>query len=481
MAIAELSASPSVYFAGAVAIAGVLAICNFSRNRQLARAERRVDDIIDRMSEGYYRATLDGTVVRANPALVEVTGLSSEEELLERTRTMTGGWYVMAGRREQFREQLLREGEVKDFVSEITRFGNDERTWIVENAQLVNDGESGEPLFYEGTAREIRLEMRGDALEERLRKLAANLPGGLFQLRLSANGEFSVPYLSESFFNLMNRGKPRSIENPNDYLKYIHPEDVAGYTAAVAESAAKLIPINHRFRYRSVTNGYVWLHITATPEREKDGATLWHGHVSDVTIERERERQIEHLAYFDTVTGLPKRTILHDRLRAVISACNRRKEMAALLFIDLDNFKQLNDTHGHQAGDKVLEQISGRMVAALRTSDLVCRYGGDEFVVVVDNLGEAADGAVSACQIVSEKLIATLREPISIEGHEVRVSASIGACLIGQGHPEADDIVAAADAAMYQAKRDGGGRHVMHKLDIKTLTAKENGFRRRAG
>lgn len=155
----------------------------------------------------------------------------------------------------------------------------------------------------------------------------------------------------------------------------------------------------------------------------------------------------------DDLTGLPRRTLLLDRLQAAWRHAQRNGEVAALLFIDLDGFKQVNDAHGHDAGDAVLRATAQRLVSGVRSNDSVARLGGDEFVVLL-----ASANSLAGAEVVAGKLLSSLAEPVPYQGQLLRVGASIGVTLVDAGAESPDALLRRADAAMYEAKRAGKGR-----------------------
>jgi len=168
---------------------------------------------------------------------------------------------------------------------------------------------------------------------------------------------------------------------------------------------------------------------------------------------------ISHLAFYDALTGLPNRSLLLDRLQQALHHSQRSGQFMAVLFIDLDNFKTLNDTQGHHVGDELLQQTATRLLGCVRSSDTVARQGGDEFVLVLHGLGSDRHAATRQVMIVGEKIQAALNQPYQLENGLVhRCSASIGICLnTGTGFTS-DDLLKRADIAMYQAKAAGRNR-----------------------
>ena len=197
-----------------------------------------------------------------------------------------------------------------------------------------------------------------------------------------------------------------------------------------------------------------WLTISAV--KGDDGAvTHYVGTHFDITERKKAEEKIEELAFFDQLTGLPNRTLLMDRLKQAMTAGNRNGCFGAVLFIDLDHFKTLNDTLGHDKGDQLLGQVAKRLNASVREGDTVARLGGDEFVVVLGGLNENAREAASQTEVVGEKILATLSQPYRLGEVEHLTTGSVGATLF-QGHATSiDDLLKQADLAMYKSKDTG--------------------------
>jgi diguanylate cyclase (GGDEF)-like protein len=173
---------------------------------------------------------------------------------------------------------------------------------------------------------------------------------------------------------------------------------------------------------------------------------------------REAEDRINTLAFYDPLTGLPNRRLLSDRLQRALTSCVRNHHRGALLFIDLDNFKTLNDTLGHDLGDRLLKEMGARLAATVREGDTAARLGGDEFVLVLEGLSADEDDAVAHTRVVGAKLLEALTKPYQLGGHETCSTASIGATLFEGQAINIDELFKQADLAMYQAKAEGRNR-----------------------
>ncbi|MFZ2854690.1 MAG: EAL domain-containing protein [Rhodocyclaceae bacterium] len=211
-----------------------------------------------------------------------------------------------------------------------------------------------------------------------------------------------------------------------------------------------------------------WMTITAV--RGSDGAvTNYVGTHADITERKAAEAQIRNLAFYDPLTLLPNRRLLVDRLQQALASSARSGREGALLFIDLDNFKTLNDTLGHDKGDLLLQEVAGRLSDCLREGDTVARLGGDEFVVMLEDLSENIGEAAAQTETVGEKILAALCQPYSLHGHEYRSSSSIGITLFAAPHNGIEELMKRADLAMYQAK--AAGRNALRFFDPKMQAA----------
>jgi diguanylate cyclase (GGDEF)-like protein/PAS domain S-box-containing protein len=179
--------------------------------------------------------------------------------------------------------------------------------------------------------------------------------------------------------------------------------------------------------------------------------------VRDISESKAAAEEIRNLAFYDPLTKLPNRRLLLDRIRHSLDASSRTGSKRALLFLDLDDFKLVNDTLGHQIGDLMLAEVAGRMLECVRKSDTVARLGGDEFVVMLEELGATSEEAAAHAKLVAEKILAAVRVPYQLAGHECRIDSSIGLTIFGNEIESTDDVLQQADIAMYKAKSSGAG------------------------
>ncbi|MDO8846358.1 bifunctional diguanylate cyclase/phosphodiesterase [Methylicorpusculum sp.] len=190
--------------------------------------------------------------------------------------------------------------------------------------------------------------------------------------------------------------------------------------------------------------------------RESDNALpLLRIALTDISQQKAANEQIEQLAFFDPLTHLPNRQLFKDRLHKALASSTRNKQYGALLFIDLDNFKMLNDSLGHNKGDMLLQQVARRLLSNVRENDTAARLGGDEFVVMLEDLGTCPEDAAIHVKAAGLKILAALNEPYLLEGYDYRCSSSMGATLFVDHLVEEDELLRHVDIAMYQAKVNG--------------------------
>ncbi len=212
-------------------------------------------------------------------------------------------------------------------------------------------------------------------------------------------------------------------------------------------------------------NGQVypkWLTITAI-KNERGETTEYVAIFSDITARKQAEEEIRNLAFYDALTQLPNRRLLLDRFHLALSVSARSHHYGAVLFLDMDKFKTLNDTLGHDYGDLMLIEVAQRIELCVREVDTVARLGGDEFVVLIDEIGANAEEASQRVALIAEKIRAALALPYQIKGYEYHSSPSIGVCLYRGNEESVDTLLKHADLAMYQAK--DAGRNAVHFFD----------------
>jgi diguanylate cyclase (GGDEF)-like protein/PAS domain S-box-containing protein len=205
-----------------------------------------------------------------------------------------------------------------------------------------------------------------------------------------------------------------------------------------------------------------WTLTSKLPLRDESGEVIGLvGITREINEMRQAEAALQHLATHDPLTNLPNRFLMVDRLTQLLSRAKRYGSAFAVLFMDIDRFKEVNDSYGHEFGDRVLRAVALRLTSAVRQNDTVARIGGDEFVIIL----ETAQGA-EAADTVAQHVHRALRRPLTLEHRRVRVTISTGISVYPQHGEDVDTLLRAADSAMYRAKKEGGDRHLTGLLSV---------------
>lgn len=287
-----------------------------------------------------------------------------------------------------------------------------------------------------------------------LSKISAEVPGIIFQLRRHPDGRYSFPFISEAVRKMYGLAPDQLRKDATAFFQLKHPDDAGHLMESVETSAQNLTRWHIEYRVILPGQGTRWRLADAQPEKTADGSTFWHGIISDITERKETDERIQHMAQYDALTDLPNRALFSDRLQRALAAAKRNRTRFALLFLDFDKFKPINDTLGHAVGDILLQRAAGRMQRCMRESDTIARIGGDEFVVLLPLIENQQDAT-----FVAEKVRMAIEQPFEIDGHVLEISSSIGIAIYPQHGENEIDLSKHADVAMYYAKQ--GGRNTV--------------------
>ena len=325
-----------------------------------------------------------------------------------------------------------------------------ERSWAdyeVEVLQTVAD------LFGTAIQRDRYLKELANA-----NRIVQNTPTILYRMR----GEPSLPmiYISQNI-KLFGHDPAALTASPLLYRSLIHPDDRESAIELMARALGGETGVVE-FRLMTSRGEYRWVEDRYMPLLDSTGRLVEvEGLLSDITERKVAEDKIARLARIDSLTGLPNRTTFTERLRQLFAAGRRGAQAFAVLYLDLDRFKDINDTLGHPIGDRLLITIGERLQQGVRGTDLTARIGGDEFAVLQADLSDTADaGALAA------KLRAAIAEPIQIAGNELHMTASIGIAIYGPDTAAPDDMLAQADVALYRAKEEGRDQYRFHTAEL---------------
>ncbi len=329
--------------------------------------------------------------------------------------------------------------------------------WIESNGKVTERDRQGRALRMIGTMRDITERRATEAVlranEEQFRLIAENVTDLIAVVDAHGKRVYNSPSYRALF------GDAQLLPG-SDAFKEIHPDDRDSVRRVFQDTL--LTGVGNRTRFRFVLGDGSARHIESQGSiiRDASGAVTRLVVVSrDITDRLGTEERIWHLANYDALTNLPNRALLSERIEQELAYARNTRQLLAVLFIDLDNFKRVNDSLGHHAGDELLRQFAERLRGILRTRDVVARQGGDEFIVLLPGLSEP-----SQVNNVCHKILEVARLPFQIGEQEAHVSASIGVSLFPEDGDAADDLLKHADTAMYFAKSEG-------KSDYKLFTA----------
>ena len=336
-------------------------------------------------------------------------------------------------------------------------FARDGReVWLQNDATLVRD-DTGTPLFWQGVIVDITERKRAEVAlrdaEARYRTLVEQIPAVVYTDRAS-DASRSL-YISPRIADLVGYTPEEWLATPDLWQSLLHPEDRARVVSESNRTDASGAPFSQEYRMLARDGGVVWVREESVLVRDAAGAPrFWQGIFIDITERKALEAQLAHQAFHDGLTGLPNRALLLDRIQQALALAARRATTSAVLFLDLDNFKVVNDTLGHDVGDALLTDVGRRLQACLREGDTAARFGGDEFAVVLADLRDASDAVDVAARIV-----AAFQRPFVAGDRAFTITTSIGIVLGGEPGVTPEDLLRRADLAMYRAKARGKNRY----------------------
>jgi diguanylate cyclase (GGDEF)-like protein/PAS domain S-box-containing protein len=264
-----------------------------------------------------------------------------------------------------------------------------------------------------------------------------------------------LAYMSPRVSALLGYEPSAFIDDPELFPSLIHPADREAALAAVHDHWHTGQPLRTEYRLFAADGRTVWVRDEAYSVAQADGRRISQGVLFDTTDQKHLEARLTHAAQHDPLTGLVNRTVLRDQLQARL-ASRRRPSSVAVLFIDIDDFKVVNDTLGHETGDALLLEVGRRLQAERRSRDTAARMGGDEFTILLSGIRGAEDAVM-----VAERIRKTLRRPIQLGDRKLTVAVSIGIAIPTKQTASAEDLLAEADTALYEAKGRGKDRHVV--------------------
>jgi diguanylate cyclase (GGDEF)-like protein/PAS domain S-box-containing protein len=440
-------------------------------DERLADLEARYRSLIDRLpAVVYIDGVHDGdSMVDVSRSVHDMLGITREEWLAS-----CEVWHeiVHPGDRDRViaaSEHSVRSGE--PFHEEFRALHRDGRVvWIREDAVLVRD-EQGAPSYWLGLMLDVtdRVDAQHQLLEAQTKygALVEQIPAIVY-VDL-ADDEMTSSYVSPQIEALLGYTQREYIDDPELWRKMLHPDDREAALEAYVRGRDEGEPFVFEYRLVAKDGSVLWFRDSALVLPDAEGRPhLIQGVMLDITDRRAAEDQIAFLAYHDKLTGLPNRAMFDELLELSLARARRVDEGVAVISVDLDDFKLVNDSLGHEAGDALIAQLAERVREATRDTDLVARPGGDEFLVLLADLDRTPamtggqHGDVITAEAVAARILHGLKAPFTIGDTELYVTASLGISVYPEDAPDAVALLQNADTAMYRSKRSGPGGFLTH-------------------
>ncbi len=412
----------------------------------LAESQARYQSIVETGGAGVLTGDLNGNITFVNESFCKILGYSQEE--------LTGKPFTdflhpddKASVLERFAEGLGHPGV--EYQLEFRAIHKDGHTvWIYPSVSPVfhkNTLTAGMAIVFDITERK-KLEEAVKESEQRYRTILEEIQDNYFETDLAGNFIF----VNDAMCRTMGYSKEELIGM--NYQVFTAKEDaevVYRDFNRVFRTGETMKGLSYKFVDRNGTVGFNELSVSAIKD-EAGKVIAFRGIARDVTERMRLERELNDIATHDFLTGLPNRMLLQDRLNVALAGARRNKTKLAVMMLDLDRFKVVNDTFGHSLGDKVLRASGERLVALVRKSDTVARVGGDEFLVLLPKIARVEDSVR-----VARKILEAFRKPFVINSFKVRITNSVGVAIYPEDGEDSDTLLRNADIAMYWVKEQG--------------------------
>ncbi|OCQ92116.1 diguanylate kinase [Oscillatoriales cyanobacterium USR001] len=462
---------------------------------------KKYRNIFENAVAGIYQTSIQGRYHTANPMLARIYGYSSPDEMMVNLTDIGKQLYVKPNRRDEFQRLLQKQDVIYGFESEVYR-KDGSTIWISESARAIRN-DQGQLIGYEGTVEDITKRKEAEVELHNREALLQGVATAMHHLLTDSDHQGAI------IKALASLGVVIGVDRVYIYETHPHPETGLSALSLRFEWVTNSIQpsINPANRQNltpcsfGLTNWPSILEAThaitdfigSLPQEERelleregllsrlivpirvegqlwgylgfdDGSKLrrrWsEGQISMLmaigesiggALQRQKmEEMIRHEALHDRLTGLPNRTLLAEKLNMALHNARRRESMFALMFLDLDHFKIINDTLGHAVGDRLLQAVVKRLSHCLREGDTIARWGGDEFILLLPHIFRPKDAAA-----IAQRILESLQEKFDLDGHNVAIGSSIGIALYPSDDRDSDSLMKKADAALYRAKQEG--------------------------
>jgi diguanylate cyclase (GGDEF)-like protein/PAS domain S-box-containing protein len=428
----------------------------------LHESEAKHRDLFEKANDLIYTVDLQGNFTSLNRAGERISGYSRKEALQKNFSEVVAPEYLEKAKT-KIVEKLSNKKSSPYEIEIITKKGH--RVALELSTRLIV--KNGVPVGIQGIGRDISDRKKAEEAIKHSEREYRLLSEGIMHQVWTAKPDGKLDYVNGRTLKYFGKRSKELIDD--NWMSVVHPEDL---TEAIEHWTHSLVTgdlYETEFRLKRKDGVYRWHRALATAGRDANGKIVkWFGTNTDIHDQKTAEEQLNHLAKHDVLTNLPNRAKFVSNLERVIKRYERGPgQRFAVLFLDLDRFKLINDTLGHLIGDKLLVKFAERLETCVRPGDMVARLGGDEFTVLLNNL-DSPTGATR----VANRLIQSLTKPFKIDKYEVFTSASIGIVISDKVAREAEDYLRDADTAMYRAKESGKARYEVFnsQMHVRNMT-----------
>ncbi len=440
---------------------------------QLADLEARYRGLIDALPAVIYidGAGNDDPMVDVSPGIEQLLGVSREDYLREGS-----DWadHIHPEDHERMvaasNASVMNETEFHEEFRAVHADGS--VVWVREDAVLIRDAE-GAPVYWLGVMLDITqmVDAKRDLhhAQSTYGALVEQIPAIVYQDK--TDDSWSTVYVSPQITSLLGVLPEEWVGDSKLWSEMLHPDDRDRAIEEVDRGIESGQPYSVEYRMVARDGRVKWFQDTAVMLRDADGKPAYtHGVMLDITERREAEERLTYLAYHDSLTGMPNRAMFDELLELSLARARRADRGVAVLALDVDNFKLINDSLGHEVGDRLIIQIAARLQEATRDTDLVARPGGDEFLMLLADLDQVSpvvdeNGAAISAQAVAHRVLESFEAPFEVDGTELYVTASIGISVFPLDAADATSLLRNADSAVYLAKENGPGGYVLNHLE----------------
>jgi len=424
--------------------------------------EEKYRSILENIQEGYFEVDLAGNFTFLNDSVCRVLGYSREELIGMNNRHYTTDKETAQKVFQAFYQVYTTGVPLKEFGWDITRKDGNKR-YVEGSISLLKDS-SGKAIGFRGVSHDVTERKHAEKAlrqsEEKYRNILENIQEAYFEVDLSGNFTF----FNDSLCRVTGCLREELI---GANYKYFSDEENSKNVFQVFNNVYKTRRPKERFDWLIIRKDGTKRYIEASVSLQKDSSNKpngFKGVIRDITERKLIEQELNHMATHDVLTGLPNRLMFSQLLNHAILSAQRNRKQLAVLFIDLDRFKTINDSLGHEAGDVMLQEIAGRFRHLLRAADIVGRLGGDEFIIMIEDVNELSQVATLA-----QKILTTTIKPVDIMGEECRVTASIGISIYPSDGQDEQSLMKNADIAMYFAKEEGKNNYKFYSENIRSI------------